>query len=230
MHNGGTSRQTVQTLKKFLFTTKSVELEGPANDAHRYRVEGVTINGSRFLVDCSDFPSPAVLKGVSSEEWVRRVNETKDVEAFRKTALESVGLASLDSRWNRLTLYRNVISTDVVGKVQTAEGSTARHEPLDEPFADCPIVSRIENAAVMLSLDVLSSEFRNGMHSVGYELQGATADEALTLGCTENRRTVCMSLPPGTYRATRSGSEVRLYNLYLKLVGVYRILSEQPYH
>jgi hypothetical protein len=214
-----TPRTAAKPDAKFVFTIKNIELEGPASDAHRYRVEGVTINGWRFLIDCSDFPPPSALKGASADEISRKIEQHRDFPAFRKIVLERVGWASLSARGDRMVLYANVASM---------EDAIKAHTPLQELFADCPIVNHIENGADMSPLEVVSSQFRNWKNGTGYEIQARILKESLTLGCTEEKGVVCMSLPPNTYRVTRSGSQMRLYDADLNLIGVYRIVSEGP--
>lgn len=214
---------------RFMFITKSVEV-----DNGRYRVEGVTLNVWRFLIQCKASPSLAY-KAASRAEMIQKLGEY-DSETFRRVVLEQVGWASLNANRTMMTLYRNVVSTQDVTAAQRGEKTSEQVRALQErirrpggglePYADCFIVNRIENAEEMPTVTVVSSQFRKLKDGTGYEIEATTADEALTLLCAERKGSVCSSLAPRLYRATRSGSQMRLYDSDLNIVGIYRIVRE----
>lgn len=188
---------------KFLFTIESVEPDQQSLGSW-YRVEGLTINGWRFLLKCP--PYPPHHHQLTREQSARQTAEHSDIEHFRKTVLEGVRFASakpLPTEW--MTLWKI----------------------LDEPFAECLIVNWVGNGDVF-PIVIISSEFRNWKDGVGYEIETQTKDESLVLACTERKAKGrgCRSLPPNLYRATRSGSQIRLYDADLNVLGDYRIVRE----
>lgn len=217
-------KTTARQDAKFLFITKSVDVfwgvtpptKWPPDVAKYYLVEGVTTDGWRFRLGCLGV-LPDSAYDASPEEWELKETQYRDVEWFRKAVLEKVGWASLNPRRDRMILYTSVASVSDAIK---------GHKPLEEIFVECHVEKRIENAAEMLPLEVLSSQFRNWKNGTGYEVQAHTGDESLILGCTEAKGAACQSVPLNTYRATRSGSQMRLYDADLNLIGVYRIVSE----
>jgi hypothetical protein len=83
-------------------------------------LKDVTINGWRFLIDCSDFPRPRVPQRV---KMGRKIEQYRDTEEFRKIVLERAG-------WTSLNPSRD--SPEILRK------------PWDEVIADCPIVNRLD--------------------------------------------------------------------------------------
>ncbi len=219
-----TLKATAQPDAKFSFFTKSVDvfwgvtppIQWPPTTPKYYLVEGVTVNGWRFRLACFGV-LPHSAYEASAEEWELKEKQYRDVEWFRRTVLERVGWASLNSGRDRMTLYTSVASPSDAIKA---------HKPLEEVFVQCQVEKHIENGAEMSPLAVLSSQFRNWKDGTGYEVIAQTANESLTLGCTEARGAACMSIAPNNYRGTRSGSQMRLYDADLNLLGEYRIVSE----
>jgi hypothetical protein len=223
-------KTTATQAAKFRFSAKSVDVfwgvtppaEWPPDTAKYYVVEGVTTNGWRFRLGCLGLPPvsayDAVVNGpVSIDDLELSEKQYRDVEWFRQAVLEKVVWASINPRRDRMILYT----------VASVSGPIKTHKPLAEILVECQVENRIENAAEMLLIEVLSSQFRDWKNGTGYEVQAHTADESLTLGCTEAKGAACQSIPPSKYRATRIGSQMRLYDADLALIGAYRIVSEE---
>jgi hypothetical protein len=211
---------------KFGFSTKSVDVfwgvtpptKWPPAVAKYYLVEGVTTDGWRFRLGCLGVLPDSVYESTAPEEWEIKEKQYRDVEWFRQAVLEKVRWASINTHRDRMILYTSVASIS---------GAIRAHTPLEEIFVECQVVNHIENGVEMLPLEVLSSQFRNWKIGMGYEVRAHTADESLTLGCTEAKGAACQSIPPNIYRATRSASQMRLYDADLDLIGAYRIVSEE---
>jgi hypothetical protein len=205
--------------RKFGFSIVSVQNERPPSTM--YRVEGLTEDKVRFLLSCHSVPPPLPglggWEGSPRERLVRWYNQYGDIEKFRKTAIESVYLAAEVSK------HKGVILLYARGKDAVADSDA----PLDEIVDQCAILTRIPNAENAYSIKVISSTFQSRKDGTGYETEAQAADELLTLGCSEGKGHMCASLPPNGYRAIRSGSEVKVYDENLTLVGDFRVLSER---
>jgi len=201
---------------KFGFRVVSVDNERPPSTM--YQVEGLTDGNVRFLLSCHSTPPPLPrlggTKGSLRERLERWSDQYGSIEKFRQTAIEKVYLASEVSKY--------VIRLYAPGEEEVADSNG----PLDEVVDQCAILKRITNAENIYPIKVISSAFQSWKDGTGYETEAQAADESLTLGCAEERGMGCVSLAPKTYRGTRSGSEIRLYDAELNLVGVYRILRE----
>ena len=177
-----------------------------------YRVEGLSNDSSRFVLWCHAVPPPLFPKDhLTREQLVERYSRYETVEKFRKAA-EKVDFAS-EITPGVMILYATPVE---------------QNRALDEFFDQRAILNRIPNGNDVFPAKVSSSNFRNWQGGIGYEVGAQTSEESLTLGCTEGKNTRCVSLVPKTYRAIRDGSEVRLYDTDLNLLGVYRILREEP--
>lgn len=224
-----TSKAKAQ-VHKFGFFVQSVD---PEQETVRYRLEGVTVDGWRIALSCPNYPPVEVERKAfrkhSGEELAQKYEEYKDIERFRELVLRSA-VATIEeprtpSQFGRMTIYH---ATLVLPDTPEQEKQAAMKDPFGVVVAHCWLVNEVENGEDIFSVTVLSSEFRNWKDGKGYEVDARTADESLTLGCTEEKGAACQSLPLSSYRATRSGSMVRLYDKDLNLVGSYRVLSEKP--
>ena len=204
---------------KFGFRVVSVDNERPPSTM--YQVEGLTDGNVRFLLSCHSAPPPLPglggAKGSLRERLERWFGQYGGVEKFRKAAIERVYLASVGSKYKGVIL----LYAPEEGEVADSNG------PLDEVVDQCAILKRITNAENIFPIKVISSAFQSWKDGTGYETEAQAADESLTLGCAEERGMGCVSLPPSEYRATRNGSEIRLYDAELNLIGVYRIFRER---
>ena len=202
---------------KFGFRVVSVDNERPPSTM--YRVEGLTDGNVLFLLSCHSVPPPLPglggAKGSLRERIERWFDQYGSFEKFRRTATVKVHLASEVSKY--------VILLYAPGEEEVSDSN----DPPDEVVDQCALLKRIANGDAIFPVEVLSSQFHNWKDGVGYEVEAQTADESLTLGCTESNVQICLSLAPKTYRGIRNGSQIHLYDADLNSVGVYRILREQ---
>jgi hypothetical protein len=218
-------------VKKFGFIIQTVEPEQETG-GYRYRLEGVTIDGWRLVLSCPKFPPVEVEREAfrkhSGDELAQKNEEYSDIERFRELALRSA-VASIDelrtpSKYGAMTLYQaRLLQPDV----SEQERKAVIKDPYQIVVAHCWLINEVENGEDIFPIAVLSSDFRNWEDGKGYEVDAQTSDESLTLGCTETKGATCQSLPPSSYRATRNGSVVRLYDKDLNLMDSFRILSER---
>ena len=224
------AQNTKAPVRKFGFSVQSVEAE---QETGRYHLEGVTIDGWRIVLSCPKSPPVEVereaIRKHAGDELAQKYEEYKDIERFRDLMLHSA-IASIDesrtpSKYGAMTIYRlRLPQPDMPEEEQNA----ASEDPFGDVVAHCWLINELENGEDVFLIKVLSSEFHNWKDGNGYQVYAEAADEALTLGCTEGKHAACQSLPPGSYRAIRSGSVTRLHDKDLNFLGSYRVLSEKP--
>ena len=242
---------TTKSNKYFGFGMRSVEPEKMPDGSNGpfYMVEGTTINGWRFALSCPNNPPYSTRKYYTVEEQAERDKEYRDIEQFRKLAFYSISLASLknEAKFEEMTLYSPLrlprvderelrrraaegdeTASKIIESLDERRMQLLEEEPEWEAIAECVVINRIENASELLSVAITSSRFGRFNDGQGYEAHATIGNESLTLRCVERvKGNVCQSIPPGQYRAIRIGSQLRLYDSILGLVGSYRILSEQ---
>ncbi len=96
-----------------------------------------------------------------------------------------------------------------------------------KPFAECSVYGRIERARDEFQILVLSSNAGDWKNGSGYELFANSNTETFALRCIQNAQSPCVSIAPATYRGIRDGSEVRLCDQDLKVIGTFQIISER---
>lgn len=253
-HQAPHSSTAAKSDKPFAFTVRSVEVEKLPDGSNGpfYVVEGTTINAWRFALSCPDHPPYSTAKYHTDEERAEREKQYRDLEQYRKLASSLTTLASLkrEGNFESVTLYtlllqrvdqveltmRAAQGDEAAKKIVESLGERRREWSEKEPgtfteaLAECAVINRIENAREMLSVAVTSSDLARFKDGQGYKVDATIGNESLTLGCVEAAKgaLACQSIPPGQYRATRIGSQLRLYDSTLGLLGIFRILSEQP--
>lgn len=189
--------------RKFGFDIVSAEKDNVTNSI---RVEGVSPDNWRFVLSCPTRNEIAGLPDLTLSE-------------FRKARDES-HVASTDSDF--FIIYSMDSEAIIHGKGQ---------DPWGKEFARCLIINRVERAADVFLIRVYSSEFGNwrGAPRPGYQIRAQSATESFRLVCTEGGTadSQCVSMKPEAYRAIRDGSELRLCDADLNVIGRYRITSEQ---
>jgi len=243
-------KNAITTPQTFEFSVVSVELEKLQGGGFFYLVEGTTTSGQRFVLGCTPAPPSSALKYHTAQENLERITTYENIEQFRQMALALTGFASLKKETaglEHMTLYSYLLAmpdeTDLT--MRAAQGDEAAKKIVEslgerrrrvwekepetflEALAKCSVISRIQNAEDLFSLTVLSSESQIWAHGTGYEVKAQTETESVTLGCTQGKGQACQSLPPRAYRAIRRESLVGIYDEHLKLIGIYRILSER---
>lgn len=175
----------------------------PSPISYAVVVEGLTNDDERFLVDC--FDAFKVVKGKGRYQS----------EPFTKDDWYALHVASIEHRENddEMTIYQWDI--DAKGISTWAK------------MIDCSVESRIEHARNIAPVQVVSSEFLESKSGSGYEIEAWSAQEIYKLACVQGVQTPCVSLAPTTYRGVRDGSEIRLCDPDLNVIGTYTIESER---
>jgi len=199
----------------------------------------------------SQSPPYSTRKYYTVKEQADRDKEYGDIEQFRKLAFYSISLASLknEAEFEKMTLQSPIrlprvderelerradegdeTASKIIKSLDRRRMQLLEKEPETwEAIAECAVINRIENASEMLSVAITSSRFARFNDNKGYEVDATIGNESLALGCVERvKGNICQSIPPSQYRATRVGSELRLYDSNLGLLGSYRILREEP--
>lgn len=96
-----------------------------------------------------------------------------------------------------------------------------------KPFAECSVYGRIDRARNEFPILVLSSSAGDWKNRSGYEISANSNTEIFALRCLQNAQSPCVSIAPASYKGIRDGSEVRLCDQDLKVIGTFQIISER---
>lgn len=166
-------------------------------------VEGLTNDGERFLVDCYGAFKVVKAKGGYQSE------------PFRKDDWYALHVASIEHSENgeEITIYQ----WDIDAKGISSWGK----------MVECSVRSHLERARNISPIRVVSSKLHESNGGTGYEIEAWSAQEVYMLSCAQGVQTPCVSLAPATYRGVRDGSEIRLCDQDLDVIGTYMIESER---
>lgn len=166
-------------------------------------VEGLTNDDVRFVLDCYDAFKVVKVKGGYRSE------------PFTKDDWYSLHVASIEHGQYRdeMTVYQLHIDDKGISSWQKMIG--------------CSVDSSLERARNVDPIQVVSSESHESQSGSGYEIDAWTNQETYKLVCVQGAQSPCVSVAPATYRAVRDGSEVRLCDQELNVIGTYTIESER---
>lgn len=170
---------------------------------HAVAVEGLTNDDMRFLLDCyGAFKTVKVKGGYRSEP-------------FTKDDWYSLHVASIEHSQHRdeMTIYQWSFDDKGISRW--------------DKMIECSVDSSLERARDVVPIRVVSSESHESQSGSGYEINAWTNQEIYKLVCVQGAQSPCVSIAPATYRAVRDGSEVRLCDQELNVIGTYTIESER---